>query len=53
MKTILRTAVAAGSAALILSVAGQAQNAPSGAAPTYPQRQVRIIVPTRPAVPPM
>ena len=45
MKTILRTAVAAGSAALILSVAGQAQNAPSGAAPAYPQRQVRTIVP--------
>jgi tripartite-type tricarboxylate transporter receptor subunit TctC len=43
MKSIV--CLAAACAALIFSVTSQAQNAPGGAAPAYPTRQVRIIVP--------
>jgi tripartite-type tricarboxylate transporter receptor subunit TctC len=43
MKTIV--SVAAGCAALMLAAASHAQNAPSGTAPNYPTRQVRVIVP--------
>ena len=37
--------LAAGSAALMLAAASHAQNAPGGAAASYPTRQVRVIVP--------
>ena len=43
MKTIV--CLAAGSAALMLAAASPAQNAPGGAAASYPTRQVRVIVP--------
>ena len=43
MKTIV--CLAAGSAALMLAAASHAQNAPGGAAASYPTRQVRVIVP--------
>jgi tripartite-type tricarboxylate transporter receptor subunit TctC len=43
MKTIV--CLAAGCAALILAAASHAQNAPGGAAASYPTRQVRVIVP--------
>jgi tripartite-type tricarboxylate transporter receptor subunit TctC len=43
MKTIV--CLAAGCAALMLAEASHAQNAPGGATPSYPTRQVRIIVP--------
>jgi tripartite-type tricarboxylate transporter receptor subunit TctC len=43
MKTIV--SMAAGCAALMLAAASHAQNAPGGAATSYPTRQVRIIVP--------
>ena len=43
MKSIV--CLAAACTALMFSVTSQAQNAPGGAAPAYPQRQVRIIVP--------
>ena len=43
MKTIV--CLAAGCAALMLGDASHAQNAPGGATPSYPTRQVRIIVP--------
>src|SRR6267154_323230 len=43
MKTIV--CLAAGCAALTLAAASHAQNAPSGTAPNYPTRQVRVIVP--------
>jgi tripartite-type tricarboxylate transporter receptor subunit TctC len=43
MKTIV--CLAAGCAALMLAEASHAQNASGGAAPSYPTRQVRIIVP--------
>jgi hypothetical protein len=48
MKTIV--SVTAGCAALMLAAASHAQNAPGGTAPSYPTRQVRVIV--RPAAPP-
>jgi len=43
MKTIV--SVTAGCAALMLAAASHAQNAPGGTAPSYPTRQVRVIVP--------
>ncbi|MGZ3360754.1 MAG: Bug family tripartite tricarboxylate transporter substrate binding protein, partial [Xanthobacteraceae bacterium] len=43
MKTIV--SVTAGCAALMLAAASHAQNAPGGMAPSYPTRQVRVIVP--------
>jgi tripartite-type tricarboxylate transporter receptor subunit TctC len=43
MKTIV--CLAAGCAALMLAAASHAQNAPGGAAASYPTRQVRVIVP--------
>jgi tripartite-type tricarboxylate transporter receptor subunit TctC len=43
MKTIV--CLAAGCAALMLAAASHAQNAPGGAAASYPSRQVRVIVP--------
>jgi tripartite-type tricarboxylate transporter receptor subunit TctC len=43
MKTIV--CLAAGSAALMVAAASHAQNAPGGAATSYPTRQVRVIVP--------
>ena len=43
MKTIV--CLAAGCAALMLAAASHAQNAPGGAATSYPTRQVRVIVP--------
>ena len=43
MKTI--ACLAAGCAALMLAAASHAQNAPGGAAASYPTRQVRVIVP--------
>ena len=43
MKTIV--CLAAWCAALMLADASHAQNAPGGATPSYPTRQVRIIVP--------
>ena len=43
MKTIV--CLAAGCAGLMLADASHAQNAPGGATPSYPARQVRIIVP--------
>ena len=43
MKTIV--CLAAGCAVLMLADASHAQNAPGGATPSYPTRQVRIIVP--------
>ena len=43
MKTMV--CLAAGWAALMLAAASHAQNAPSGAAASYPTRQVRVIVP--------
>jgi tripartite-type tricarboxylate transporter receptor subunit TctC len=43
MKTIV--CLAAGSAALMVAAASHAQNAPGGAAASYPTRQVRVIVP--------
>src|SRR5882757_6811368 len=43
MKTIV--CLAAGCAAMMLAAASHAQNAPGGATPSYPTRQVRIIVP--------
>jgi tripartite-type tricarboxylate transporter receptor subunit TctC len=43
MKTTV--CLAAGCAALMLAAASQAQNAPAGAAASYPTRQVRVIVP--------
>jgi tripartite-type tricarboxylate transporter receptor subunit TctC len=43
MKSIV--AIAAACAAVMLAATGHAQNAPSAAAPAYPTRQVRIIVP--------
>ena len=43
MKTIV--CLAAGCAALMLAAASHAQNAPGGAAGSYPTRQVRVIVP--------
>src|SRR5258705_5968630 len=43
MKTIV--CLAAGCAAMMLAAASHAQNAPGGAATSYPTRQVRVIVP--------
>jgi len=43
MKTIV--CLAAGGAAMMLAAASHAQNAPGGAATSYPTRQVRVIVP--------
>jgi tripartite-type tricarboxylate transporter receptor subunit TctC len=43
MKTTV--CLAAGCAALMLATASHAQNAPAGAAASYPTRQVRVIVP--------
>src|SRR6478736_305697 len=43
MKTIV--CVTAGCAALMLAATSHAQNAPGGTAPSYPTRQVRVIVP--------
>lgn len=43
MKTIV--SVTAGCAALMLAAASHAQNAPGGTVPSYPTRQVRVIVP--------
>lgn len=43
MKTIV--SVTAGCAAVMLAAASHAQNAPGGTAPSYPTRQVRVIVP--------
>ena len=43
MKTIV--SVTAGCAAPMLAAASHAQNAPGGTAPSYPTRQVRVIVP--------
>lgn len=43
MKTIV--SVTAGCAALMLAATSHAQNAPGGTAPSYPTRQVRVIVP--------